>query len=175
MSALVLNAYRSLGQEDPLEKGMSTQSSILAWRILWTEELVGFNTWSCKGLGTAERLTHFSLKLEQGLASYFISVLQNIRYQSSMVYNRAVWKTWVQDPTRKDHIQCALHIHDQLNLQMWNHTRRGPIVFTVHHHFICGICIPLGLASVGISGTNSSWIQRELTVLYDPICRTYAD
>ena len=30
---------RSLGQEDPLEEeGMATHSSILAWRILWTEE-----------------------------------------------------------------------------------------------------------------------------------------
>ena len=29
---------RSLGQEDPLEKEMATHSSILAWRILWTEE-----------------------------------------------------------------------------------------------------------------------------------------
>ena len=29
---------RSLGQEDPLEKGMATHSSILAWRISWTEE-----------------------------------------------------------------------------------------------------------------------------------------
>ena len=29
---------RSLGQENPLEKGMSTHSSILAWRIPWTEE-----------------------------------------------------------------------------------------------------------------------------------------
>ena len=28
---------RSLGQEDPLEKGMITRSSLLAWRILWTE------------------------------------------------------------------------------------------------------------------------------------------
>ena len=28
----------SLGQEDPLEKGMATDSSILAWRIQWTEE-----------------------------------------------------------------------------------------------------------------------------------------
>ena len=27
-----------LGQEDPLEKGMATYSSILAWRIPWTEE-----------------------------------------------------------------------------------------------------------------------------------------
>ena len=30
---------RSLGQEDPLEKGLATHSSILAWRIPWTEEL----------------------------------------------------------------------------------------------------------------------------------------
>ena len=29
---------RSLSQEDPLEKGMATHSSILAWRISWTEE-----------------------------------------------------------------------------------------------------------------------------------------
>ena len=29
---------QSLAQEDPLEKGMATHSSILAWRIPWTEE-----------------------------------------------------------------------------------------------------------------------------------------
>ena len=29
---------RSLGQEDLLEKGMATNSSILAWRVPWTEE-----------------------------------------------------------------------------------------------------------------------------------------
>ena len=29
---------RSLGQEDPLEKGMATHFSILVWRIPWTEE-----------------------------------------------------------------------------------------------------------------------------------------
>ena len=28
-----------LGQEDPLEKGMATHSSIFAWRIPWTEEI----------------------------------------------------------------------------------------------------------------------------------------
>ena len=30
---------RSLGQEDPLGKRMATHSNILAWRILWTEDL----------------------------------------------------------------------------------------------------------------------------------------
>ena len=29
---------QTLGQEDPLEKGIATHSSILAWRIPWTEE-----------------------------------------------------------------------------------------------------------------------------------------
>ena len=29
---------QSLGREDPLEKGMTNHSSILAWRILWKEE-----------------------------------------------------------------------------------------------------------------------------------------
>ena len=32
---------QSLGQEDPLEKGMATHSSILAWRIPWTMEPSG--------------------------------------------------------------------------------------------------------------------------------------
>ena len=37
---------RSLGGEDPLEKGMTTHSSILAWRITWTEKPGGF--WSMR-------------------------------------------------------------------------------------------------------------------------------
>ena len=35
---------QSLGQEDPLEEGMATHSSILAWRITWTEEPGGLPT-----------------------------------------------------------------------------------------------------------------------------------
>ena len=35
---------RSLGQEDSLEKEMTTQSSILAWEITWTDELGGLQS-----------------------------------------------------------------------------------------------------------------------------------
>ena len=38
MRAVWETQLQSLGWEDPLEKGMATNSSILAWRILWTEE-----------------------------------------------------------------------------------------------------------------------------------------
>ena len=34
----------SLGREDPLEKGMATHSSVLAWRIPWTEEPGGLQS-----------------------------------------------------------------------------------------------------------------------------------
>ena len=34
---------RSLSQEDPLEEGMATHSSILPWRIPWTEESENLN------------------------------------------------------------------------------------------------------------------------------------
>jgi len=38
--------FRSLGQEDPLEEGMATHSSILAWRIPWTEDPGGATVYS---------------------------------------------------------------------------------------------------------------------------------
>ena len=41
LPAMQETGFRSLGQKDPLEKGMATHSSILAWRTPWTEEEPG--------------------------------------------------------------------------------------------------------------------------------------
>ena len=41
----------SLGQEDPLEEGMATQSSILVWRIPWTEEAGGLQSVGLQRVG----------------------------------------------------------------------------------------------------------------------------
>ena len=41
----------SLGQEDPLEKGMATHASILAWRIPWTEEPGGLPSMRSQRVG----------------------------------------------------------------------------------------------------------------------------
>ena len=38
LSTMQETGVRSLGWEDPLEKGMATHTSILAWRIPWMEE-----------------------------------------------------------------------------------------------------------------------------------------
>ena len=42
---------QSLGQEDPLEKEMATHSSILAWRISWTEEPGGLQSMESQRVG----------------------------------------------------------------------------------------------------------------------------
>ena len=43
-----------LGQEDPLEEGMATYSSILAWRSPWTRRLAGFGPQGHKDSETTE-------------------------------------------------------------------------------------------------------------------------
>ena len=44
LPAMQETQLQSLGWEDPLEKGMATHSSILAWRIQWTEETDGLES-----------------------------------------------------------------------------------------------------------------------------------
>ena len=47
----------SLGQEDPLEEGKATHSSVLAWRISMDRGAWGLNPWGRKESDTTERLT----------------------------------------------------------------------------------------------------------------------
>ena len=49
---------RSLGQEDSLKKGMTTYSSILAWRIPWTEESGGLQSMGSQRVGHKEYIWH---------------------------------------------------------------------------------------------------------------------
>ena len=46
-----------LGWEDPLEEGMATPSSILAWRTPWTEEPGRLSPWGLKESDMTEQLT----------------------------------------------------------------------------------------------------------------------
>ena len=51
LAAVQVTWVRCLGQEDPLEKEMATHSSILAWRIPWTEEPEGQQSMGLLRLG----------------------------------------------------------------------------------------------------------------------------
>ena len=50
LPAMQETLVQSLGGEDPLEKGMETHSSILAWRIPWAEELIRVQSMGSQGV-----------------------------------------------------------------------------------------------------------------------------
>ena len=51
LPAMQETQVRSLGGDDPLEKGMATHASILAWRIPWTEEPGGLQSTGLQRIG----------------------------------------------------------------------------------------------------------------------------
>ena len=51
LPAMQETQVQSLGREDPLEKGLAIHSSILAWRILWTEEPGGLQFVDSQSIG----------------------------------------------------------------------------------------------------------------------------
>ena len=71
LSAVWETWVQSLGREGPLEKEMATHSSILAWKIPWTEELGRlYSSWGPKESDTTERLHfHFSFACKNCLRS----------------------------------------------------------------------------------------------------------
>ena len=104
--------FWSLGQEeDPLEKGMPTHSSILAWRILRTEEPVGYiySPWGRKGSDTTEWL--------------------KLYFQICQVYQ----KSWCHGRTWELILgQVKWWPRDTKSLEDGWTTRRGPSLTTSH-------------------------------------------
>ena len=56
---------QSLSQENTLEKEMATHSSIIVWRISWTEDPGGYSSWGCKESDMTEQLTHTHIYIIQ--------------------------------------------------------------------------------------------------------------
>ena len=71
LTAMQQTGVQPLGWEDPLEKGMATHSSILAWRSPWTVEPGSYSSWDLKQLNTTERLT-VSLSLMPMTSSHLV-------------------------------------------------------------------------------------------------------
>ena len=73
----------SLGWEDPLEEGVATHSSILAWKILWTEKPGGLQS---VGLQSRSRLRQLSVQVN-------IEDRQTMEIQEQELF-------WLQDDSR---------------------------------------------------------------------------
>ena len=83
----------SSGWEDPLEKGMATHSSILAWRIPWTEEPGGLWSRGYKELDMTEQLRHTSGLDRHGLgvrrAKLFRLCYRQVTFCRGLVFSQS--------------------------------------------------------------------------------------
>jgi len=64
---------RFLGGEDPLEEGMETHSSILAWRIPWTEKLGRLQSIGLQRVGHISNCTTWAIPTAYKLSSFHFS------------------------------------------------------------------------------------------------------
>ena len=128
---------RSLGREDPLEEERATHSSILAWRILWTEEPGGLHSTGRKEAGASEgQGTHSGLgkhekdTITPGMRSGGPSPTQHTRFPASHL--RLSGKSRKQFCTRH---QVELGPGDGTRSQAggWNATREFFPVEQVRH------------------------------------------
>ena len=104
LPALLETWVWSLGQEDPLEEGMATHSSILSWRILWTE---GPNRWQSMQLQRIghDWATNTSLSL-QGVTIIHIIKLCFLNGTSERQI-RLNTKTWVREVHAGETVLCG--------------------------------------------------------------------
>ena len=109
----------SLGWEDPLEMRTTTHSSILAWRILWTEELCGLQSMGSQRVGYDWVTFTFSVYL--GLKS-------NMEKAMAPHSSNLAWKIpWMEEPGRLQSMGSLRVRHDwvtSLSLFTFIHWRR---------------------------------------------------
>ena len=102
---------RSLGWEDPLEKEMATHSSILAWRIPWTEEPGGLQSTGSQRVGHdwATSLTHSLLSSRLGPCNKRQINKKKIREKGISIYiHTGKLREWV---TQRDNLELGLKYH----------------------------------------------------------------
>ena len=94
---------QSLGQEDPLEEGMATHSSILAWRIPWTEEPSRLQSIGSQRVGWLKQLN-----MNACIYVIYSLVAQMIKNPPAML------ETWVRSLDWEDPLEEGIATHSSM-------------------------------------------------------------
>ena len=115
----VRDTVQSLGQEDPLEKGMATHSGILAWRIPWTEE-----SGRLQSTGS-HRVRHNWSDLAQLLSLNYCTEMSGIdviffKYlytaKETLMYRTVLWTLWERERVGRFGRMALIHV----KYHVWN-------------------------------------------------------
>ena len=86
---------RSLGWEDPLEEGMAAPSSVLAWRIPWTEEPAGCSPWGCREADRTEHThRHSVLPFRSSSPLVEITICTHKKWNTLLVLSKSAVKVF---------------------------------------------------------------------------------
>ena len=127
---------QSLGWKDPLEEGMATHSSILAWRIPWTVEPGGLQSMG------SQRVRHDSVTEQQQHSLFWAS--QVAQWVKNMPAGQETQETRVRSLGRKDSLEKYMATHS--SILAWR------IPWTVE---------PGGLQSTGLQRVGHNWSDRS--------------
>ena len=117
---------QSLGWEDPLEKEMATHSSILAWRILWTEDPGRPQSMGSQEADTAQQLNHHHISLIYPVAQTvkrlpimretrvrFLGQEDPLEKEMAIHSSTLAWKIpWTEEPDRPQSMGLQRVGHD---------------------------------------------------------------
>ena len=120
----------SLGWEDPLEKGMATHSSILAWRIPWTEEPGGLQSMGLQRIGHDWTINTFFL-----LTVVFITPLCPQTSHIELKLHLQMWwrKDWIKKFKNLPSARLTSHtfkkylLNEWMNEPYWHDTWNVPL------------------------------------------------
>ena len=121
----------SLGQEDPLEKGMATHSSIFAWRISWTEEPGRLQSMGSERVGH-DWAMNTSLQINEKLHSDLIYIGYNAMYIGLLCVNlllsHQIWYKllWIVDWCKPQNRVCTSHISKGRRKPWWKPHQKLP-------------------------------------------------
>ena len=102
---------RSLGQDEPLEEGMTTHSSIVAWRIPWTEQSGGLQSMGSQSRTWLKWLSmHLWCFLREKMKDIFCTILRNTEH----LQFSSVAQSWPTLCDSMNHSTPGLLVHHHL-------------------------------------------------------------
>ena len=156
---------RSLGREDPLEKEMATRSSILAWRIPWTEEPGGLQSMGSQKVGH-DWTTSLSLSYFNKFFLIFLNECKSSKEKKYRIEPPSKYICWSPSHHHYQYRMPPAHPTSHLHNNVWLYLEIGPLKKQLWLNEVIEWCSnPKGLVSVSgmeeMPGTGAHTKERS--------------
>ena len=147
-----------LGREDPLEKEMATCSSMLAWKILWTEE-----SGRLQSLGS-QRVRH-NLATKQLIYTFHKDLWRWVSVRTKECPVRGLWQIWHAWERQLYKVEDCSPVQKRNDTSSWtvawsSEQGESPTSLSGHTHWICWATLTSFLSFTCMFGITDNTFQR---------------